>query len=135
MALIGRHVTPVDVTGTWTADVAHCNFGTALHPTRLTLQVSRNGGRLEVIEVANGEDGTSLSVRQYEAENRSQAFGTEIGTARTIGRIRELRLADQLDEWRISGNGSKLNVSRWIGVPSAANQQILILRRSSRIAE
>ena len=51
-----------DVSGVWVAVIDRCDFGSASHPMRLVLDVTRDENRLKVIEVFNAEDGRDPAV-------------------------------------------------------------------------
>lgn len=119
-----------DVSGVWVAVIDRCDFGSALHPNRLLLNVTRDKNRLKVIEVFNGDDGSGLAERQYVLRRGLLPIRSAVGRAKIAGRTAVLQLPELLDQWRISKDGFELIVTRWIGRSSTARQQVLIFRRS-----
>jgi len=105
-----------NVSGVWVADIARSDFGSASHPMRLVLNVTRDENRLTVIEVFNGEGGAGLAERQYTLRRGLSPIRSAVGRAKITGRTAVLQLPDRLDQWCISEDGSELTVTRWMGV-------------------
>ena len=124
-----------DLTGVWVADIAQCNFGTSPRPNKLALKVARDGEQLKVIEVSTSADGEVLSERNYVFQNKAGPMGPGLGRAKTTGQTTVLQSANLLERWRISENGSKLLVRRWIGVSPSTRKQVLVFRRSQTSVE
>jgi hypothetical protein len=122
-----------DVNGVWVADITRCNFGTASHPLRLALNVTKTEDRLNVIEISNSEHGANLAQRQYTLRRGLSPISSAVGRAKITGRTAVLQLPERLDQWRISEDGSELIVTCWIGRSSMAHQQVLIFKRSTEI--
>ena len=115
----------------WVADLTKCTLGAGPPPTRLILNVTRDGSRLTVIEVSTNEVGAYVAERQYVFKGAVRHIERDVGTAETAGHETLLRWSGLLDRWSISEGGYELVVSRRIGDTPAALQQRLILRRSS----
>lgn len=123
-----------DVSGVWVAVIDRSDFGSASHPIRLVMNVTRDENRLKVIEVFNGEDGAGLAERQYVLRRGLPPIRSAVGRAKITGRTAVLESPEQLDLWRISDDGSELIVTRRIRRSSTAHQQVLIFRRSGEIS-
>jgi hypothetical protein len=95
-----KNVAMPDLSGIWIADIARCNFGTSPRPNWLTLNVTRNGDRLSVIEVARDNGEIHLAERQYVLKSGVRPIGAEVGSAKIAGRMTVLQFSGQLDRWR-----------------------------------
>ena len=73
-----------DVSGVWVAVLAGSDFGVSHSPNRVILNVTRDGTRLNVIEVASGEVGAYVAERQYFFRKTLQPVGKK-GSAQEFG--------------------------------------------------
>ena len=83
-----------DMNGVWVAVIDRCDFGAAPRPMRLSLDVTRSGDRLKVIEVSNGE-GAVLAERHYLVGRGAQPEKSPFGKARISGRTVVLESSDR----------------------------------------
>ena len=113
------------------ADLTKCDRGTGPQPTRLILNVTRDGNRLKVIEVTRDEVGSYVAERLYKLEGALRRGEKDIGTAETAYRVTVLRWSGRLERWSISESGDELIVNRSTNHSPTAPRQRLILRRSS----
>ena len=60
---VARNAPTQDICGLWVADLTKCDRGTGPQPTRLILNVTRDGTRLKVIEVTSDEVGSYVVFR------------------------------------------------------------------------
>jgi hypothetical protein len=130
-----KHQPVSDLNGIWVSGLANCDPDTSTSCNRVILNVTRDGNRLKVIEVASGEVGTSVAERQYVFKRPLRHVGQGVGTAKAAGRRIVLRSSEQLERWSISADGSELIVNRSIGIDPKGPQRVLFFRRSERTAE
>jgi hypothetical protein len=124
-----------DLNGVWVGGLNTCDVDSSPACNRVILNVTRDGNRLRVIEVARGKVGSSIAERDYFFKGAVRPSGAEMGTATTDGRMTILRSSDHIERWSISADGSVLTVNRWLGVSPKDPQRVLCFRRSKTAAE
>jgi hypothetical protein len=120
-----------DICGMWVADLSKCDRGPGTQPTRLILNVTRDGNRLKVIEVTSDEVGSSVAERLYIFEGALRRGEKGVGTVATAHRVTVLRWSGRFERWSISESGDELIVNRSAEHSPTAPRRRLILRRSS----
>lgn len=128
---VARNAPTREMCGMWVTDLTKSDLGAGARPTQLILNVTREGNRLKVIEVASDEVGAFVAERRYVFKGATPRVEKDVGTAETTGRVTVLRCSGRLERWSISENGFELIVNRWIGDLPTASHHRLILRRSS----
>jgi hypothetical protein len=94
---VAMNAPPQDICGLWVADLSKCDRGTGTQPTRLILNVTRDGNRLKVIEVTSDEVGSSVAERLYIFEGALRRGEKGMGTVETAHRVIVLRWSGRLE--------------------------------------
>jgi hypothetical protein len=127
---VANVATAPDFYGIWVSDLTRCDFGGPTTLTRVVLNVTGAGNRLDLVEVDSDEAGASIAHRRYEFGRPLGQGGTDAGTARAADAETILQNSDRLERWTVSGGGSELTVKRWVGGDPATRPLVLVFRRS-----
>src|SRR5258708_19948285 len=73
-----------DVSGVWMADLARSDFATAPSPNRVSMSVTRDGNRLNVVQVVSDKRREYVADRQFLFKGAAHSLG--VGTVKTAGR-------------------------------------------------